>query len=82
MSEVGEKYLTVKQVMRKYNMTKWAKYENIRHNDNFPVVNLGPRKNYRIPEGEFRYWLMRRKNQPKSKNAIPTGQDILEELGL
>jgi predicted DNA-binding transcriptional regulator AlpA len=82
MAQVGDKYLTVKQVMLKYHLSRWIVYENIRSNPNFPVVNLGPKKNYRIPEGELRYWLMKRPGHPQSPNAVPTGADLLQELGL
>ena len=84
MSETNSvKLMSVKNAAQIFGMSEWAIYQAIKNDPAFPVVNIGPIKNYRIPEGRLRYWLQKRPTQVARKGVfIPTGQDLLEELGL
>jgi hypothetical protein len=78
-----ERLLTVSEAINKYQLTQWAVYENIKTEPTFPVINLGPRKNYRLYEGGLKNWLNRHPaKKRRDATFVPTADDILEELGL
>lgn len=75
--------MTIKQAANIFGLSQWCLYQAIKLDPSFPVVNVGPVKNYRIPEGRLRYWLQKRPTQVAKKGVfIPTGSDLLEEVGL
>ncbi len=74
--------LTVKQVMAQYNISRYVIYESIKNDPSFPVINLGPKKNYRINKVRLEEWLYRRdKSNEIAPFSIPTGDDLLKGIG-
>lgn len=43
--------------MEKYNLSRYMIYNTIKTDESFPVVDLGPKKNYRIDLNGFEMWL-------------------------
>lgn len=71
---------TIKETANRYNLSLWSLYQNIRSNPEFPVVNIGPHKNYRIDRREFEIWLEERTyNGGKGKFYIPTIEELVRQ---
>lgn len=74
--------LTVKEVMNQYNLSRNVIYESIKRDPSFPVINLRPKKNYRINKVRLEEWLYRRdKSSEIAPFSIPTGDDLLKGIG-
>ena len=74
--------LTVKELMAQYNLSRYVIYEAIKSDPSFPVINLGPKKNYRINKIKFEEWLFRRsKSSEIMPFSIPSGDDLLKDIG-
>jgi predicted DNA-binding transcriptional regulator AlpA len=74
--------LTVKQVMAEYNLSRYVIYQSIKIDPSFPVINIGPKKNYRINRVRLEEWLYRRdKSREIAPFAIPTGDQLLKDIG-
>lgn len=74
-----ETLMTVKEVAEAYDISVWAIYQNIRRYPEFPVVNVGPKKSYRIRRDDFEDWLGQRTyNSGRGKLLIPMLDDVLE----
>lgn len=75
----SSRLLKVREVRESFKLSKFALYELIKSDLSFPVVRLGPVKNYRIPENLFIEWLnekLRHRHQASFK--IPTADDLLK----
>jgi hypothetical protein len=71
--------LRVSEVVAKYPLTLWAIYQAIRNDPVFPVINIGPVKNYRINEPKLKIWLLRSRGKtPSAHIAIPSAHELLE----
>ncbi len=49
--------LSVSQISQVYSLSKYALYTLIKTDPAFPCINIGPKKNYRIPSDQFNAWL-------------------------
>lgn len=76
------KLITVKEAIQKFNLTKHSIYEAIKNDKSFPVINIGPKKNYRLILSELGKWITDKSNTAKEFKAIPTGSDLLKGLRL
>lgn len=69
-------FITIPEASKKYKFTHYFFYESIKKNPNFPFVNLGPYKNYRISTEHFEEYL---KEKMKNITQIPTYQELLKK---
>ena len=49
--------MKINQFCLEFGFTKYAVYELIKTDPRFPVINIGPKKNYRIIESKIDEWL-------------------------
>jgi predicted DNA-binding transcriptional regulator AlpA len=74
------KLITVKEAIKRFNLTRHSIYQAIQSDKSFPVINIGPKKNYRIIMNELSKWISDRANSKKEIKIIPTGSDLLKGL--
>ena len=55
-----ERMMTIKELTRAFNVSTWTVYKAIKNDRTFPIINVGPKKNYRILPSDFRNWLAAR----------------------
>lgn len=72
---------TVAQIIKDFKVSRYVVYTAIKTDPTFPVLNLGPKKNFRIDPFMFRRWLARKRPSIEDKQ-IPTGEELLEDIGL
>ena len=77
----GAQFLRVKKVISDYPFSKFAIYELIRTDPTFPVINIGPKKNYRILPQLLEQWLkVRMEGRLYYEFKVPTA-DQLYKIG-
>jgi hypothetical protein len=74
------KLLPVSTIIRDYGLSRYMIYNTIKNDPSFPALNVGPKKNFRIDPNRFVEWLSRR-TATATSSAIPTGSDLLKEMG-
>jgi excisionase family DNA binding protein len=71
------KLLSVNEVSRSYNLSKYTIYCLIKSDPTFPAVNIGPKKNYRIQADLFKTWLEQRlKERQYYDFKVPTADQL------
>ncbi len=77
MESSGTNLLSVREITRVYRLTKYTIYTLIKTDPTFPCINIGPRKNYRIPSDRFNAWLEQKlKERHYSGFNIPTPGEL------
>ncbi len=71
------KLIPIDELCREYNLSKYSIYSLIKNDPTFPCINIGPRKNYRIPYGLFMGWLEQRlKERHYYEFKVPTAEQL------
>ncbi len=60
MRDPIERTMTIKELSRAFNVSNWTIYKAIKRDQTFPILNVGPKKNYRILPSDFRSWLAKK----------------------
>lgn len=77
MQSSGIELLSVNEVSRIYKLSKDTLYTLIKTDPTFPCLNIGPRKNYRIPADQFKAWLDQRIKERHYFNfKVPTADQL------
>lgn len=79
MAREPEKLLTVSETTNRYDLSLWSIYNNIHTDPTYPVVNLGPKRNYRLFKGRLERWLLNRPTEAATRRRfVPDADEILE----
>lgn len=69
--------MLIAEICREHNISKYSVYTLIKNDPTFPCVNIGPKKNYRIPSDQFKTWLEQRiKERHYYDFKVPTGDQL------
>jgi integrase len=71
-TQAVERLLSIKELTRAFNVSYWAIYRAIKNDSSFPIINIGPTKNYRIRASDFMVWLKSRSNVGASASVTDT----------
>ncbi|OFZ18976.1 MAG: hypothetical protein A2X94_13590 [Bdellovibrionales bacterium GWB1_55_8] len=73
--------LPIKAIAERFSVSEWSLYEAIRTDPTFPVINLGPKKNYRIDPRQYGLWLREKSRRAQLKQTrIPTAAELLRSI--
>ncbi len=71
--------LSVKEASHIFKMSTYAIYSLIKTDPTFPCLNIGPKKNYRIPSDLLKSWLEQRfKERQYAGLNVPTADQLLK----
>lgn len=77
------KLLSVDEVSKAYKLSRYTIYTLIKSDPTFPCLNIGPKKNYRIPSDLLKTWFEQRLkerhyygfNMPSAEQLFNTGRN-------
>ena len=68
--------------MDKFGLSRYMIYKTIQNDPSFPVINIGPKKNYRVYLNLFEEWFNRRANTTVSGDEVPTANELIKEFTI
>ncbi len=78
METSGLKLMSAAAVSTAYNLSKYTIYGLIKSDPTFPCLNIGPKKNYRIPLDLLNAWIQQRfREKQYQEMSLPSASQLL-----